>query len=273
MLYLNQSNKVKQNGGKIEEKLNGMHKKERGTQMEAKFLIAGDSAISVQMGDVISLEVNQLVRGLMNELTNHPIEGVTEMVPTYSALMVHYRPQVIRFAELTAEIQVRLDHMEKADQQSGIVKEIPICYGGEFGPDLEDCAKFENVSVEELIRMHSEHEYYAYMLGFAPGHAYAARFEEPFHFKRRESPRVKIPGQTIVAQLNLSNLIPFPQPCGWNILGATPLKVCDYTKEDPFLVHAGDWFKYIPITEREYRTIQADVEKGTYRVKTYRKEA
>lgn len=241
--------------------------------MEAKFLISGDSAISVQMGDVISLEVNQLVRGLMTELTEHPITGITEMVPTYSALMIHYRPQIIRFGELKKEIQSRLDRMEKAEQQSGIVKEIPICYGGEFGPDLEDCARYENVSVEEFIRMHSEHEYYTYMLGFAPGHAYSARFEEPFHFKRRESPRVKIPGQSIVVQLNLSNLIPFPQPCGWNIVGATPLTICDYEKADPFLVHAGDWIKYVPITEKEYRKIREDVQKGTYRVKTYKKGA
>ena len=119
--------------------------------------------------------------------------------------------------------------------------------------------------------MHSAHEYYTYMLGFAPGHAYAARFEEPFHFKRRESPRVKIAGQSIVVQLNLSNLIPFPQPCGWNIVGGTPLTICDYLKEDPFLVHAGEWIKYVPINQREYDKIKEDVRKGTYRVKTYEK--
>lgn len=239
--------------------------------MDAKFLISGDTAVSVQLGDEISLEVNQKVRGLFEELTKKPIDGVTEMVPTYASLMVHYRPQVIRYKELKEEIEKRLENLEEVKETEGIVKEIPICYGGELGPDLEDCARFENVSVQEFIRMHSEHEYYTYMLGFAPGHAYAARFEEPFHFKRRESPRVKIAGQSIVAQLNLSNLIPFPQPCGWNILGGTPLAVCDYSKEDPFLVHAGDWFRYVPVSRREYDKIKEDVRKGTYRVKTYKK--
>lgn len=241
--------------------------------MEAKFLISGDTAISVQLGDEISLDVNQKVRGLLSELTKNPVTGVTEMVPTYASLMVHYKPQVIRFGELKGEIEKRLKSLEGVKDEGGIVKEIPICYGGELGPDLEDCARFEDVSVEEFIRMHSEHEYYTYMLGFAPGHAYAARFEEPFHFKRRESPRVKIAGQSIVAQLNLSNLIPFPQPCGWNIVGGTPLTICDYSKEDPFLVHAGDWIKYIPVSQREYEKIRSDVQKGTYRVKTYTKRA
>ncbi|MCI6059812.1 MAG: 5-oxoprolinase subunit PxpB [Dorea sp.] len=239
--------------------------------MEAKFLLVGDAAISVQMGDEISLEVNQLVRMLYQELTRNPIEGVTEMVPTYVSLMIHYRPDVIRYEELKARIQVQMQHMENVEGQSGTVKEVPICYGGEFGPDLEDCAAFENISTQELIRMHSEHEYLAYMLGFAPGHAYMSRFEEPFHFKRRESPRVHIPGRSIVAQLYQSNLIPFDQPCGWNILGMTPLTICDYSKEDPFLVRAGEWVKFIPITKREYELIRKDVERGTYRLKTYEK--
>lgn len=239
--------------------------------MEAKFLISGDKAISVQFGDEISLEINQAVRGFLMELTENPIEGITEMVPTYSALMVHYDPQTIRFGRLKEELGKRLAGLKKADTQTGIVKEIPICYGGELGPDLEDCAKLEQVSVKELIRMHSEHEYYTYMLGFAPGHAYAARFEEPFSFKRRETPRVKIAAQSIVAQQNLSNLIPFPQPCGWNILGGTPLTICDYTKKDPFLVHAGEWIRYIPVSAGEYQKIRRDVERGVYRVKSYKK--
>ena len=96
-----------------------------------------------------------------------------------------------------------------------------------------------------------------------------ARFEEPYSFKRRESPRVKIPARSVVVQLNLSDLIPFEQPCGWNIIGMTPLEICDFKKEDPFLVHAGDWVKYVPVTQTEYDKIRRDVKNGTYHVKTY----
>lgn len=239
--------------------------------MEAKFLISGDSAVSVQMGSEISLEVNQLVRMLFLDLTNDPVEGIVEMVPTYASLMIHYRPEKIQYSRLKEEIEGRLGSMEQVEEGSRIVKEIPICYGGELGPDLEDCAAVENMSSKEFIRMHSEHEYYTYMLGFAPGHAYMARFEEPFHFKRRETPRVRIPGQSVVVQLNLSNLIPFDQPCGWNIVGATPLTICDHTKKDPFLVHAGEWVRYVPVGRREYEKIKEDVRRGTYRLKTYEK--
>lgn len=239
--------------------------------MQTKFLIAGDSAVSVQLGDKISLEVNQLVRMLFQELSENPVEGIVEMVPTYASLMIHYRPEQVQYQKLCEQLKERIGRMRPAAEEKRLVKELPICYGGELGPDLEDCAAYENISAQELIRKHSEHEYYTYMLGFAPGHAYMARFEEPFHFKRRETPRVKIAARSIVVQENLSNLIPFEQPCGWNIIGATPLTPCDYEKEDPFLIEAGDWVRYIPVSQREFTKIEEDVKKGTYHMKTYEK--
>lgn len=239
--------------------------------MAVRFLVAGDKAVSVEFGSVISLELNGKVRMLQKELQEHPVKGVTETVPTYCSLIVHYQPEVIRYARLVEELEKRMECMEKVTVGKEYIKEVPVLYGGTLGPDLEDCAQFEKVSAQELIRMHSQHEYYVYMLGFAPGHPYMARFEEPFHFKRRESPRVKIPGRSIVVQLNLSDLIPFEQPCGWNIIGSTPLDICNFERKEPFLLQAGDWVKHIPITEREYDLIRKDVENGTYRVKTYEK--
>ena len=238
--------------------------------MDVKFLIAGDRAVSVEFGSVISLEVNAKVRALDEKLKESPVEGMVETVPTYCALIVHYRPEVIRYRKLVEELQKRIaDMREVSTTTKKVVKEIPVYYGGETGPDLEYCAELENTTTEEIIRKHSQHEYYVYMLGFAPGHPYMARFDEPFSFKRRTSPRVKIPARSIVVQLALSDFIPFEQPCGWNIIGSTPLDICNFAKEDPFLVRAGDWVKHIPVTKTEYDQIPRDVENGTYKVKTY----
>ena len=104
------------------------------------------------------------------------------------------------------------------------------------------------------------------------GGYYMARFEEPYSVKRRESPRVKIPARSVVVQLNLSDLIPFEQPCGWNIIGSTPLDICNFDKEEPFLLSAGDWVRHVPVTKDEYDRIRRDVENGTYKVKTYAAE-
>ena len=237
--------------------------------MDVRFLIAGDRAVSVEFGKVICLEANEKVRMLEEKLKESPIDGVVEVVPIYCSLIVHYRPEVVLYDELIQALQERLDNMHSVQAKKKIVKEIPILYGGETGPDLEYCAQLEQTSTEEIIRKHSEHEYYVYMLGFAPGHPYMARFEEPYSFKRRESPRVKIPARSVVVQLNLSDLIPFEQPCGWNIIGSTPLDICNFKKEDPFLLSAGDWVRHVPVTKEEYDRIRRDVENGTYQVKTY----
>ncbi|MSR93704.1 allophanate hydrolase subunit 1 [Clostridiaceae bacterium 68-1-5] len=239
--------------------------------MEAKFLIVGDCAISVQLGEEISLEVNQKVRQLFLRLTEKPIEGILEMVPTYAGLTIHYNPVQIRFGELKALVGERLSGVENIRTVVQMVKEIPICYDKEFALDLEECAAMEDMTEEEFIQVHSGEEYYCYMLGFAPGHPYMARFGRPFHFKRRESPRVRIPGHSVVAAQNLSNMIPFDQPCGWNVIGATPVALCDYRRKDPFLIHAGDWVKYIPVSRREYEKIKEQDCKGNYRVRTYEK--
>lgn len=238
--------------------------------MEPRFLITGDCAVSIQMGTEISLEVNQKVLELQTELTEHPIEGITEMVPTYASLMVHYDPRKIRAKQLMEEIRSRFGQGKTTVKREKVIREIPILYGGELGPDLELCAELEGTTVEEIIRKHSEHDYYVYMLGFAPGHPYSARFEEPFSFKRRETARINIPARSVVVQQNLSDLIPFDQPCGWNIIGSTPLTICDYKKEDPFLVHAGEWVRYIPVTKEEYERIRKADEAGTYQVKVIR---
>ena len=247
--------------------------KNGGAVMEAKFLIAGERAVSVELGQEICLEVNARVRMLEERLKEEPIDGVIEVVPTYCSLIVHYRPEVLLYGTLVEELKKRLTDMRGTEMPAKkIVKEVPVLYGGDTGPDLEYCAQLEQISVEEIIRKHSEHEYYVYMLGFAPGHPYMARFEEPFSFKRRETPRVKIPARSVVVQQNLSDLIPFEQPCGWNIIGSTPLDLCNYEKEEPFLLNAGDWVKHVPVTQVEYDRIRREVEKGTYKVKTYAKE-
>ena len=240
--------------------------------MDVKILISGDQAVSVQMGEEISLEVNRKVLMLHEELKKRPVEGIREMVPTYASLMIHYRPEVISLERLKDEIYQRVDSMKDIAGTKKVIREVPILYGGETGPDLELCAQLEHTTVEEIIRKHSAHDYYVYMLGFAPGHPYSARFEEPFSFKRRDTARVKIPERSVVVQLNLSDLIPFEQPCGWNIIGSTPLTICDYKRKDPFLVHAGEWVRYIPVSKKEYDAIRHADENGTYQVKVHVEE-
>ena len=233
----------------------------------------GDQALLVEFENEISLSVNQKVRALKHALERQRLPGVGELVPTYRALLVHYDPLSANLDQVLAAIGQCADHMDLSQLPKTVVTEIPVLYEGEYALDLEEIAKLENKTVEEIVRIHTQSDYYVYMLGFAPGHPYTARFENPFSFKRRSSPRVRIPGGSIVVQLGLSDIIPFDQPCGWNIIGTTPVLACDYRKENPFLLKAGQWIRHVPVSRGEFMDIKRQVELGVYQCKTYEKES
>ena len=229
----------------------------------------GDQALLVEFENEISIEVNQKVRALKYDLEQRTIPGIGELVPTYRALLIHYDSLRADLDQLKETIQAAAASLDLSHLPRATVTEIPVLYEGEYALDLEEIARLENTTPEEIIRIHSGSDYYVYMLGFAPGHPYTARFEHPFSFKRRESPRVRIPGGSIVVQLALSDIIPFDQPCGWNIIGTTPILACDYRKETPFLLKAGQWIRHVPVDQAEFMEIKRQVELGEYQCRTY----
>lgn len=239
---------------------------------EAVIRPAGDSSLLVEFENEISLEVNSKVRALRFTLEKSPFEGMGELLPAYRSLLVFYDPQKIGRKQAQEEIRSRLGNMDRISLPKAIVTEIPVCYDKEYAIDLEHIAQLENKTEEEIIRIHSQSDYFVYMLGFAPGHPYTARFENPFSFRRMENPRLKIPGGSIVVQLELSDIIPFEQPCGWNIIGSTPVLACDYRKKDPFLLQAGQWIHHRPVSKEEYLDIKRQVEAGTYVCRSWEKE-
>lgn len=239
---------------------------------EAVIRPAGDSGLLVEFEDEISLEVNARVRALKFALEESPFEGMGDLLPAYRSLLVCYDPLRLGYSEAGEKIRSYLSSMDKVSLPKAIVTEIPVCYDREYGIDLEHIAELENKSEEEVIRIHSQSDYFVYMLGFAPGHPYSARFENPFSFKRMENPRLKIPAGSIVVQLALSDIIPFDQPCGWNIIGSTPVLACDYRKENPFLLRAGQWIRHRPVSKEEYLDIKKQAEAGTYVCRTWEKE-
>ncbi|MEY8351981.1 allophanate hydrolase subunit 1 [Lachnospiraceae bacterium 54-53] len=231
--------------------------------------LCGDCAVTIEFENEISLETNKKVVLLKYRMEQEPVSGIRELVPSYRSLLIHYDPCAITYESLKEYVARCLKTAGSMDLPRPVVTEIPVLYEGE---DMEEIAKLENKTEEEIIRIHSQSDYFVYMLGFAPGHPYTARFENPFSFKRRESPRVRIREGSIVVQQGLSNIIPFDQPCGWNIIGITPVKICDYRKDNPFLLKAGQWIRHIPVDRKEYEEIRHQTEAGTYRCRTYERE-
>lgn len=240
--------------------------------MEYTLHHVGDCALSIDFANEISLATNRNVCALKLALEARSIYGIRELIPTYRSLLILYDPLLVPWQAIQAAVDACVSNPGKVQAEKAILTEIPVLYEGEYAMDLEDIAKAENKTVEEVIRIHSGSDYYVYMLGFSPGHPYTARFENPFSFGRRSSPRIRIPGGCVVVQREQSNITPFEQPCGWNVIGSTPLRMCDYRHENPFLLKAGQWVRYVPIDRAEFMEIKRQVELDCYTCKTREKE-
>lgn len=234
--------------------------------------ITGDTSVAIVFGDEISEEINTKIRAFDTALNDEQIDGVYETVPTYCTLTIHYAPEVIRFQELKAKLETMLAVAHKAQKMNPVIIEIPVLYGGEYGPDLAYVAQYNHMTPEEVIRIHSEAEYLIYMLGFTPGFSYMGGMDERIATPRLKSPRVLIPAGSVGIAGKQTGIYPIDSPGGWQLIGRTPVHLYDAERDTPILLDAGLHVKFIPIDEAEYRRISSRIELGRYHCHTYVKE-
>lgn len=220
---------------------------------EIRFLTLGDSALSVEFGQEINLAINQQATALKKLLEENPLEGIVEMVPTYCTLMIVYDPLVLGYGELKAAVEKLLQQLSAVAAADKEVIEIPVVYGGEYGPDLAEVAAAHNLTEEEVIRRHAEPEYPIYMLGFVAGFPYLGGMDESLATPRKQSPRLKIPAGSVGIAGGQTGIYSVESPGGWQIIGRTPLKLYDPLQQEPVLLQAGQYIKFKPISEAEYK--------------------
>ena len=226
--------------------------------------IAGDSALNLEFSKTISAETSAKIRMAAESLTADPIDGITELVPTFCSLMVYYNPLAISFDDLSTKLHGKLRDVGDADLSVRKIVPIPVCYGGDFGPDLANVAAHAGLTEEEVIAVHTGRDYLIDMLGFLPGFAYLGGLDERLHTPRLAVPRTRIePGSVGIGGAQ-TGIYPLASPGGWQIIGRTPLRPYDPDREDPILYAAGEYLRFVPITPDEYTAIEAQLAAGTY---------
>ncbi len=206
----------------------------------------------VEFGDKIDPEIHRKVRSATIALERNTPAGVTEVVPAYRSLLVVYDPRLTSAAELK-ETLIRLES-ESVDEEPSPPKavEIPVCYGGEYGPDIEFVANYHGISEEKVVAVHSSPEYLVYMLGFTPGFPFLGGLPENLHTPRLEKPRTRVPAGSVGIANGQTGVYPIESPGGWRLIGRTPLKLFDPDKAEPFLLEAGCFLKFKPISPDEF---------------------
>lgn len=220
----------------------------------------GDSAVVLQFGDTIDQQVHRRITVLAAYLSGHTFPGFIELVPAYTTITVYYDPWVVSrkgeidpYQKVIEFLHRRLANAPSSDTSlNPDIIEIPVCYGGSFGPDLANVAAHSNLSEEEVITLHATAEYMVYMIGFAPGFPYLGGLNAKIATPRKQTPSAKIPAGSVGIAGSQTGIYPIETPGGWQLIGRTPLRLFDPDRKKPALIQAGDMVKFIPITEEEY---------------------
>lgn len=214
------------------------------------FAPLGDSALVLALEDAPSAPGPARARAVANALIEAPPSGVTEVLPAFSTVTVFYDPARIRDLDgLQAAVAA---HVRRAAElpppPDGPVTEIPVCYGGDAGPDLAALADRCGLSVDAVVALHAGALYVVEAVGFLPGFAYLGGLPEALHTPRRATPRPRVPAGSVGIGGTRTGVYPVESPGGWNLIGRTPLVLFDPDGTRPAVLRAGDRVRFRPVT-------------------------
>lgn len=235
-----------------------------GIYAEPRFLPCGDLALSVELGDDINREVNARVLALEYLIQQRRVSGVTETVPSYRSLLVYYDPLVVGWWALTKSLHALWREARPEVLPPARTVEVPCCYEGDLGFELEAAAEKIGLPADEVARLHADADYYVYFVGFTPGLPYMTGMPDRIFIPRLVQPRLKTPPGSVSIGGIQCCIYPVESPGGFWVLGRTPLRLYDPESADPILLRAGDQVRFTMITRPEYDAIAAAVADGTY---------
>jgi TIGR00370 family protein len=235
-----------------------------GIYAEPRFLPCGDLALSVELGDDINREVNARVLALEYLIQQRRVSGVTETVPSYRSLLVYYDPLVVGWGVLTKSLHALWREARPEVLPPARTVEVPCCYEGDLGFELEAAAEKIGLPADEVARLHADADYYVYFVGFTPGLPYMTGMPDRIFIPRLVQPRLKTPPGSVSIGGIQCCIYPVESPGGFWVLGRTPLRLYDPESADPILLRAGDQVRFTMITRPEYDAIAAAVADGTY---------
>ncbi len=222
------------------------------------FAPRGDDAVQITFGNKINEEINQEIRKYLFALKKENILGIIEIIPSYCHLNVIYDKEKYYYEEILDILHDIKENFSVVEVPEARLVKIPVLYGGDYGPDLQNVATHNSLTPQEVIDYHSNKEYLVYMLGFTPGFPYLGGMDERIATPRLKEPREKIWAGSVGIAGNQTGIYPIESPGGWQIIGRTPWKLFDINRDPEILLQGGDYISFYPITIEEFKNLEAN---------------
>jgi inhibitor of KinA len=208
---------------------------------------AGDAVVVVSFAERIDLVVNQHAVELAERFRNVSLTGVRDVVSTFRSVAVYFDPLRTDYQRMLDELRRLASSEPPAQSAARAPIEIPVKYGGEFGPDLADVARFAKASEQDVVRMHSGATYRVFMLGFVPGFAYMGTVDQRIAAPRRANPRTSVPTGTVGIAGPQTGIYPSEIPGGWQLIGRTAIRPFDLSRANACLFNPGDTVRFVAV--------------------------
>ncbi|MBF4694427.1 5-oxoprolinase subunit PxpB [Fusibacter ferrireducens] len=234
---------------------------------KCKYALSGDRGVLIEVGNTISEAIHYKIRGLVYSIEQCPCNGIVELIPAYNSILLIYDPLLITYEKMVAYLKAIESSVHEIELPPSEIVHMPTLYGGEYGEDIGYVASYNNLTVEEVVQIHSNGLYLIYMLGFTPGFPYLGGMSDAISTPRLSAPREKITKGSVGIAGNQTGIYPIDSPGGWQLIGRTPIVLFDPNREPAVLLRSGQYISFDPIEKDEYDEISRAVSAGTYQVK------
>ena len=225
--------------------------------MKPMIKYAGEAAVVIVFGEEIDEKINSIVHAVAKNIESDNPEWLEEVVPTYTSVYVYYDPIVVNYDKLRFLLK---NYLKKVEPEGhGKTVKLPVVYGGKYGPDIEFVAKYNGLSVEDVIELHCKPLYRVYMLGFLPGFAYLGGMDKRIATPRLKVPRLRVPAGSVGIAGDQTGWYAIDSPGGWRIIGRTPVRTFNPDNEPPSIVLPGDYVQFVPINEDEFEKYRGEI--------------
>ena len=239
------------------------------------YLYSGDQYLTIEIGDEMTLEANFKVIGLDLAIKEARIKGFIETFPGWRSLLLHYDSTLVSAKDLISELKKVFEQIPEVKEVPSRIIELPVKYGGRWGPDLEFIAKSNSIPPEEVVRIHSETVHWVGMVGFTPGSPQLMQLKPRMLLSvpKYTSPRIYTPMGTIALGGSITAIYPVVSPGGYQMMGLTPVPIYDrfqslsIFEKSPVLLRIGDRIKFVSVDVEEFDYIRQKVWECSYEYK------